>query len=366
MNSEILGLYVHIPFCRCKCFYCDFFSSNYSSEIAKSYINALIKNLQDFKNYHVTSIYIGGGTPSVLPVNLIEKLLNAINTTLNLSELKEYTFELNPESVDIEKLAVLKNFGVERLSVGLQSTDDKILQILGRPHDFKTFCKSYELIKNFKFENINIDLIYGIPTQDLYSWKQTLNQTAIFESTHLSLYPLSIEKGTFFYTNGVCTDDDLQRNMYEEAVSFLHGKGFNHYEISNWAKENKESFHNSNYWRNCQYIGVGASASGYFKRKRYKNISDIKKYIDFSNQNLNVSESEFIDDNLYKTERIILGLRLLNEGVEVESFLQDPFYKILSECLKDKTLYNENNRIKISKKYIFVFNQIAEKFVNLT
>ncbi|MDR2437347.1 MAG: radical SAM family heme chaperone HemW [Endomicrobium sp.] len=360
----MIGLYIHIPFCRQKCFYCDFFSSIYNADLANKYIDSLIKHFKEFKNKKINSIYIGGGTPSVLSYRQIQKLLSSLNNIFNLSQVKEFTFELNPESVSKEKLQILKEFGVTRLSIGLQSVEDQSLKYLGRVHDYKTFCIAYNAAKDTGFNNINIDLIYGLPNQTIKDWKNILEKTLQLDSQHLSLYPLSIEKNTPFYKYGVITCDKLQRELYDKTTEILDRVGYIHYEISNWAKKNKEAFHNTNYWRNLEYIGLGAGACGYLNRNRYKNIEDIEKYINFVENNLDCAiEKEYIDEQLYITETIILGLRLLSKGLSIKCFKSCKHKDVLLKCLKEKTLIQEKDKIKLSKEYIFVSNQIISRFI---
>jgi oxygen-independent coproporphyrinogen-3 oxidase len=405
----------------------------YYVSLADKYIDALIKHAGQFKNKKIHSIYIGGGAPSVLSLEQIEKLLQALNDIFDISSIQEFTFELNPESTSKEKLNLLKNFGVNRLSIGLQSVEDKSLKFLGRIHDFKTFCDVYDIARKEGFNNINIDLIYGLPNQTIKDWEKILKRALLFDSEHLSLYPLSIEENTPFYLNGITINDNIQRDMYDKTVEILAKNDYVHYEISNWSKLGKESFHNSNYWRNFEYIGLGSGASGYFERIRYKNIENIERYIELQisanpskqhrllrrlrrlamivnttfchqptettvasttlsscdnnhslgchsgldpesmfrtslqnkcdNLSLLEVEHEYINDDLYKTEKIMLGLRLLNEGVDANCFYTPKHQTVLLECLRDKTLEQSNNTVKLSKESVFVFNQIVSKFM---
>jgi oxygen-independent coproporphyrinogen-3 oxidase len=361
----MLGLYVHIPFCRQKCFYCNFFSIKYDVSLADRYIESLIKHSQQFKNEKINSIYIGGGTPSILSFRQLQNLLQSLNDTFNVLELKEYTFELNPESISKEKMILLKDFGVNRLSIGLQAVEAKTLKYLGRIHDFKSFCSAYNIARNEGFDNINIDLIYGLPNQTVSEWVESLKKVLLFNSEHLSLYPLTIEQNTPFYKNNIVTDDNLQREMYDKTVEILEYSGYIHYEISYWYKKGKEAVHNTNYWRNKEYIGLGAGASGYFKRDRYKNVGDVEKYIDFIGDDIDCRvEKEYINEKLYTTEAIILGLRLLNEGMDINSFRSPQQQNALRECLDGGMLVEEQSgRVKLAKEYVFVFNQVALKFI---
>ncbi|MDR2191847.1 MAG: radical SAM family heme chaperone HemW [Endomicrobium sp.] len=354
----MLGLYVHIHFCRQKCFYCDFFSVKYDKYLAQKYVAAIAKHALQYKNIQLDTIYIGGGTPSVLCENKIEKLLESINNAFNLRQLKEYTFELNPESASEEKFEILKKYGVNRISVGLQSDYDAYLKSLGRVHNFSQFIAALETAKKVGFENINLDLIYGFPNQTLEQWRHTLLNAVSFDCPHISLYPLSVEENTPFYKNAITTDDDLQRQMYEKACEILSSNGFEHYEISNWAKKNRQSLHNSNYWRNCQYLALGAGASGYFKGQRYKNTADIGKYIAGGKIK---TEIENIDGKTFETESIILGLRLINEGAPETIFKNKT--QILQELLDAKMLVKEKGRIKLSRDYIFISNLVLSRFI---
>ncbi len=358
------GLYVHIPFCRQKCFYCDFFSIKYADSLSEKYLDALLKHAKKHKTERIDTVYVGGGTPSVLTEKQIEKLLKGINSDFDLSKSKEFTFELNPESVTVEKLKILRDFGVNRLSIGLQSSDDVLLKYLGRVHNYQTFSKVFDMARKEGFENINLDLIYGIPGQTLEIWESNLQNALNFESEHISLYPLTVEEGTEFHKNCVKTDSGLQRAMYDKTMQIFEKAGLEHYEISNWSKPGKESVHNSNYWRNLEYIALGAGASGYLSGRRFKNIDDVEKYINFveNSQNLDI-ESENIDEETANAEKIMLGLRLLNEGVSADSFKSIKNATLLHEFLDKNMLIKEAGNIKLPKEYIFVSNSIIAEFL---
>jgi oxygen-independent coproporphyrinogen-3 oxidase len=363
-SGELVGLYVHIPFCEGKCFYCDFFSVKYDSVLADDYINALVKHAEQFRGRKVGSIYLGGGTPSVLSLKQVQKLLQMFDNIFDLANLREFTFEVNPESISKEKLYLLKSFGVSRLSIGLQSIENEALRFLGRLHSFERFCDVYDSARNEGFNNINIDLVYGLPNQTVKSWVENLEKILLFGSEHLAVYPLSIEKDTFFYENGVVTDDNVQRRMYDKAVKILASNNYLHYEISNWSKKNKESLHNVGYWRNFEYIGLGSGAAGYLDRIRYKNIDDIKEYIKLVNNGLGIRiENIYINEKLYEIESIMLGLRLLNYGVDISCFASAKLHTILLECLESKVLLNQSSRVKLAPEYVFISNQIITKFM---
>ncbi|MDR0915477.1 MAG: radical SAM family heme chaperone HemW [Endomicrobium sp.] len=361
-----VSLYVHIPFCYSKCFYCGFFSIKYSQLIVDEYITALIKEMQHFQEQSIHSVYIGGGTPSILSIKQMQRLLNAIGKFFNLNKLQEFTFEVNPDSISIDKLKLLKSFCVNRLSIGLQSINDKLLTYLGRTYNFQLFLKIYEAARKEAFNNINIDLIYGFPKHIMNDWIQTLSTVLSLNSEHLSLYPMSIEMNTVFYKKHFNIDNKLQRKMYDIAVKMLNYNKYVHYEISSWEKRNNKSIHNVSYWNNCEYIGIGAGACGYINHIRYKNIDNVPKYISLiKTNNINVKiEHEKINKATHILESILLGLRLLENGVNIKFFkLYKQHYLALKKCLNNKTLINNAGKIKLNPKYIFVSNQILKEFV---
>jgi oxygen-independent coproporphyrinogen-3 oxidase len=327
------------------------------------YIESIKYESIKFYDKKINSIYIGGGSPSVLSLNQIKKLFIILEKFFDLSMIREITFELNPESTTFDKLCLLKDFGVNRLSIGMQCTENKFLNFLGREHNFETFCEVYNMTRKIGFNNVNIDLMYGFNNQTINNWEKTLKTVLYFDAEHLSLYPLSIEKNTIFYKKGIVVNDFIQRHMYDIASEFLKKK-YTHYEISNWAKKNMESFHNSNYWRNFEYIGIGAGASGYFKKIRYKNIENVEKYIKLIMSNFDVRvKNEYINDIICETETIILGLRLLNDGVSIDNFKNLKHKKSVLICLKKKMLKKEKNKIKLASDYVFLFNQVALNFI---
>lgn len=358
------GLYIHIPFCRQKCFYCDFFSLKYIERLAGQYIKALSIHAGGYKNTAVDTVYVGGGTPSVLSESQIKLLMKTVVDRFDLKSVREFTFEMNPESCCEKKLGILKDSGVNRLSLGLQSSDDKILKVLGRAHDFAAFKKAYKQVGRAGFDNFNLDLIYGLPGQSAQDWEKELETAVGFGCGHISLYPLSIENKSVFFQKGVQTDDNLQRRMYEKAEDFLAGKGYCHYEISNWSKPGKQSLHNGNYWRNFEYIALGAGASGYENRYRYSNIGNIEKYIELVSKSMSAkSENIFIGDKEYEAEKIMLGLRLLDEGVDIKDFSGQDSLAVLGKFLKENLLVNDGGKIKLSKNAVFTSNIIMSAFM---
>ncbi len=359
--SAMLGLYIHIPFCRRKCFYCDFISIVYNEEYSTNYIDSLLKEAQYYKNEKITTIYIGGGTPSILPTNSLENLISNIKLNFDISNLEEFTIELNPESTTKDKLKLLYSLGITRISFGLQSTNNIHLEKLGRLHNYNKFMESYNMAIKTGFDNINIDLMYGIPNQTLEDWDNTLKNVLELNSAHISLYPLTIEPNTLFYKQNIQTDGNLQRDMYDIACDILKEKKYYHYEISNWAKENKFSRHNKIYWQNNEYIGLGTSASSYYKRYRYKNTTEVNKYMELINEGKNhIIEKEYIDDNLYNIETIMLGLRL-KEGVNIKLFKGKE--DILNKFIDKNLLQVKDENISLTQKGLFVSNSIISEFI---
>ena len=356
-----LGLYIHIPFCKRKCFYCDFVSIEYKEDLSIKYINSLLKESCYYQNEKINTGYIGGGTPSVLTSELLETLISGIKSNFNISCLEEFTIELNPESATKEKLELLHSSGITRISFGLQSTKDINLTELGRLHNYDKFLSSYNMAKNVGFNNINIDLMYGIPNQTLQDWESILKETTALNSAHISLYPLTVEPNTLFYRQNVKTDGDLQRKMYDTACNILAQNNFCHYEISNWSKENKFSRHNKIYWQNNEYIGLGASASSYYKRYRYKNVTDINKYVELINKGEKCTiEKEYIDDELYNIETVMLGLRL-KEGVNIKFFKNKEH--IVEKFTDEGLLQIKDNNVSLTQKGLFVSNSIISEFI---
>lgn len=324
-----LSLYIHIPFCSRKCSYCDFLSVARPEKEIKIYLQRLIKEFELYSNpakgYNINSIYIGGGTPSILSEALLKKLLAGIVDNFQLDALEEFTFECNPESITKEKLDILKAYGVNRLSLGLQSTVKNELEILRRGHDFQEFVKAYNLGRESGFKNISLDLMFCIPNQTIASLSKTLSDVVKLKPEHISCYSLIIEENTLMqrWLNeekiSIIEDKDYVE-MYRETISFLEKHGYIQYEISNFSKPGFESIHNSGYWIRQNYLGFGPSAHSLFNNKRYANHADIKLYLD----------KEFVDESTIENltpkdifnEKIFLGLRM-NKGISLSKARND-------------------------------------------
>ena len=288
MTTKPIGLYVHIPFCVRKCNYCDFCSyptSRLEAGAEESYVDALIEEISSYKREEpisVDTVFFGGGTPSLLSVRSFEKILFAIRQDFAIDRDAEITIEANPGTLTEEKLRVYKSSGVNRLSIGLQSIHENELKKLGRIHNYSDFLEGYALARKVGFENISVDLMYGIPEQTVESFEKTLDEVMALSPEHISAYGLIVEEGTPFCDNQeslALPDEDTECDMYELACKKLRSAGYSHYEISNYARQNRESRHNLHYWHSDEYIGVGVSAHSYFEGCRFSNSRDFAKYV---------------------------------------------------------------------------------------
>ena len=379
-----LGIYIHIPFCKQKCYYCDFVSySNKCSEV-KEYIESLKKEIEefDFSNYKVTSIYIGGGTPSYIDSIYIVEILSELKEKLkcNLIEFKdiEITIEVNPGTVDTKKLNDYKKLGINRLSIVLQSTKNDILKKIGRIHTYQEFLEIYKLARETGFKNINIDLMIGIPGQKIGDLKNTLQDIIKLEPEHISVYSLIIEENTpieKMLENGEIKlpDEDLERNMYWYVKNTLELNGYNHYEISNFAKLGKESRHNLNCWNQEEYIGFGVAAHSYLNGIRFSNTINVEEYIQHiennrKEENIQIEESQSLEDK--KNEFMMLGFRKI-QGVDIarfkEKFIDNPIFlyrENLNKLVEEGLIEVDLNHIKLTNKGIDLANLVFEEFVD--
>lgn len=356
------GLYIHIPFCKQKCNYCDFVSQPADPMFIESYMKALYLEMTRYLGAQIVTVFAGGGTPSLLSSDSITELFKQVRRNFDC-RLSELTVEANPESLIEEKLAVLKMAGVTRLSIGVQSFLEKELKFLGRIHSADDFKQAYHLARKYHFDNINIDMIYGLPEQKLQDWKDNLEKAVSFGSEHISLYPLTIEPGTKFEQMKIKTDENLQADMYEWSIEFLDASGYEHYEISNWARPGFKSTHNLIYWQNQEYIGLGASAASYFKRYRWKNVSNIEKYISLINsQGQFAEEIEEIDESKKLSEEIILKLRC-NTGIALTPQIKNKYGDKIDMLMGQILLERAGNNIRLTKRGMLLANQVLREFV---
>lgn len=381
---ENIGIYIHIPFCKKKCFYCDFVSYENKENLIQEYIDAvcleILQNAEILSEYNISTIYFGGGTPSLIKAEYIEKILNTLKLFVtNEKEIKEITIEVNPNSASLDKLEKYYNLGINRLSIGLQSTHDKILRNIGRLHTFNDFKEVLKNANAVGFKNISVDLIYPLPGLNLSGFKETLNSVIKlkdeFNIKHISVYNLEVHENTrldFLLKEGfvsLCNEDE-EYKMREELNKRLQDNGFVKYEISNYAYPGFESKHNLCYWNQEKYIGFGVNASSFFNLKRYRNTSNIDKYIDGIKNNKNiVVETEELDKLSLMKEYIILKLRL-SKGVEISEFKQkfgtdifDIFNTEFNSLKKDNLVNITSKNISLTNRGEEVANIVWEMFV---
>lgn len=388
MQEKELGIYIHIPFCKQKCYYCDFVSFSNKEGYIEKYVETVKREIDsyDLLNYNITTIYIGGGTPSRIPSEKIQEILEKIKQKISENQTKwediEITIELNPGTVDEEKIKKYKEIGINRLSIGLQSTKNKLLKEIGRIHTFEDFKNTYNLVKKVGFENINVDLMIGLPNQTISDVKESLNEIIKLNPTHVSVYSLIVEEYTKMeqLINNKelqLPDEELERQMYWYVKNILELNGYNHYEISNFAKKGKESKHNLNCWEQKEYIGLGLAAYSYLNGVRYGNTSNIEEYInvqDFFNRSeleesgiRIVDEVQSLEDK--RKEYMLLGLRKI-EGISIqkfkEKFVENPiflFRKELEKLVNEKLISIDGDCIRLTNKGLDLANIVWEEFV---
>lgn len=390
-DMEPFSLYLHIPFCKHRCAYCDFNTYTTVAEIQDVYVQALIKEIEQVAELAenegqlrpVHTIFFGGGTPSLIPVEGIRSILQAVSKSFGQTEHVEITLEANPETVDADYLQGLFDIGVNRLSFGVQSAQINELKLLERTHDFQTAVNAVALARQAGFSNFNLDLIYGLPGQGLSSWKESLEAVLALGPAHLSLYCLTIEPGTpmqRWLTNGRISapDPDVAADQYSIACQRLAAEGYNHYEISNWSLPGLECRHNLTYWRNQEYLGLGAGAHGQAGGYRYHVVKRPRNYIRrmmsseaggfpvsaACAEHHQVQEPEAISDTM------ITQLRLLEEGLDVKAFeakfgqtLTDAFSGQVQQLQEWGLLQENNGRLLLSERGRFVSNQVFYRFM---
>ncbi|WP_203227630.1 radical SAM family heme chaperone HemW [Calorimonas adulescens] len=372
------GLYVHIPFCKRKCLYCDFNSYQSKEYLIDDYIDAVLKeaDLYPNENGNIETVFIGGGTPTVLSSKQLLKLIGGLRDKFGIRDNVEFTVEANPGTVDRDKLSLLRDLGVNRLSFGVQSMDDRLLKILGRIHDVCDFMENFNEAKKLGFDNINVDLMFGIPGQALYGWIKTLEEVVSLQPEHISCYGLMIEEGTPYYkmykdNRLSLPDEDTEREMYWKAVQMLESNGYLHYEISNFAKKGYECRHNIIYWCDKPYIGLGAGAHTYYKDYRFANELIPEKYIEFIRNNDNAfTQREYIDKRNEMAEFMFMGLRLIN-GIKLKEFedrfgvsLYNAYDNRIAKLLKFGLIELQDDRVYLTKKGIDLSNQVFMEFMN--
>lgn len=370
-----ISLYIHIPFCKQKCFYCDFPSYASLDHLKEDYVEALCKEIEEkVFGYKIKSIFIGGGTPSYLEISQIYKLLETINN-LNLSKDMEFTMECNPGALEKEKLETMLKGGVNRISMGLQAIQNSILKDIGRIHSFKQFEENFKLAREVGFKNINVDLMFGLPNQHIEEWKESLEVIAKLNPEHISAYSLIIEEGTPFHNlwkknKLILPSEDEEREMYSITKSILNQYGFNQYEISNYSKEGYECYHNKVYWKCKEYLGVGSASSSFINGKRIKNIENVKIYIEKIKNGDDIIQ-EIIEnskeDNM--EEFIFMGLRM-TEGINLNEFKErfkvdiNSIYKeVIDKNINRNLLMSDGEKLKLTEKGIELSNIVMSEFL---
>lgn len=376
-----IGVYIHIPFCKSKCIYCDFNSFAKKDNCIEEYINAVIKEIKEYakqnKDVLIKTIYIGGGTPSYINEKYINKILETLKNNFEILSNAEITIEINPGTVNRKKLNTYYKAGINRLSIGLQSTNDKLLKQLGRVHDFEDFLETVRLANTIGFSNINADCMIGLPNQTIYDVEETLNVLINLRLTHISVYSLIVEPNTPLekkIESGELKlpDEEIERYMYWFAKRKLEENGYLHYEISNFAKPLFRSKHNLDCWNQKEYKGFGVSASSYENGIRYTNISNIEKYVENVQngqfkRNYIVEEKQ--DREAMMKEYMLLGLRKIT-GVSINQFRKKfgtiPIFKYNKEITKltNEGLIESNGiNIRLTKKGLDLANLVWEEFV---
>ncbi len=408
MEIKEIGLYIHIPFCKHKCYYCDFVSYANKKKFFKKYVECVKKEIGKYARenrimsehglepkYVIKTIYIGGGTPSLIDEEYIEDILKSIREnfeiTSNLEEnyeaqdekIKNYnsqietTIEVNPGTVTKEKLQKYLECGINRLSIGLQAVQDNLLKEIGRIHTFEDFQNVYKWAREVGFENINVDLMIGLPNQTLDDVKESTKKVMALKPEHISVYSLILEENTKLEDMVIkgkleLPDDEIERKMYWYVKKALEKHKYIHYEISNFARPGFESKHNSDCWNQNEYIGIGAAASSFMNNARYENTSDLEEYIsnmENDKPSKNIQLQELLDDESKIDEYMMLSLRKIS-GVNISEFKrkfnQNPiirYNKILEKLIKEELIEIDGNNIRLSSKGIDLANLVWEEFI---
>ncbi|MDO4976388.1 MAG: radical SAM family heme chaperone HemW [Eubacteriales bacterium] len=373
-----MELYVHIPFCIRKCNYCDFLSFPSCEEEREAYVEALCQEIIESGkmalDQKLRSIFIGGGTPSILTIGQMRRILSCVRENFQMEEQIEISMEANPGTLNEEKLKAYHDMGINRLSIGLQSTEDDCLKMLGRIHNFDQFKENYQWAREAGFQNVNIDIMSALPGQTISSYKKTLETVLAFEPEHISSYSLILEEGTPFYEDdnliAQLPDEDSERTMYEMTQELLMQKGYHRYEISNYSKEGKECIHNLGYWDDVPYLGVGLGASSYWRGCRFSNERDLSTYIkkpfippeereDFQKLSLEEKMEEYMFLGLRKRSGVSISGFSQKYGVSMEEI----FGKVIDRYKKIKLLEEKEDRLYLTDAGIDVSNHIFCEFL---
>lgn len=374
MQKKPTSAYVHIPFCTQICYYCDFSKVFIKNQPVDSYLEHLLEEFQSYDIQKLSTLYIGGGTPTALSAPQLEVLLDGLTKNLDLSVLEELTIEANPGDLDADKIAVLKNSAVNRVSLGVQTFDDKMLKKIGRSHLEKDIYENIDRLKLAGFDNISIDLIYALPGQTMEQVKENVAKAIGLDIPHMSLYSLILENHTVFMNRMrrgklPLPKEELEAEMFEYIIEELERAGFEHYEISNFSKPSFESRHNLMYWDNAEYYGIGAGASGYVNGIRYKNHGPIRHYLSAVEEgNARITE-EHLSQKEQMEEEMFLGLRK-KSGVSMVRFEEkfgrsfDGLYgEIVKDLVQQGLMQIEGDLVRMTKRGLFLGDTVAERFI---
>lgn len=377
----MLGLYIHVPFCAQKCNYCDFNSYKKEEKNQKTdYLISIRKEMElykeEFKSKEFTSVFLGGGTPSILTPEELTTLMENIYSNFNIGKDAEITMECNPGTLDKVKLKAIKSLGINRLSMGLQVTQDHHLKYIGRIHTYEQFEKNYKDAIEVGINNINVDLMYSLPNQSFDEWKETLNKIINLNPSHISAYSLILEEGTKFYDMYLnkefeLNDEEVDINIYNYTIDTLCKNGYHQYEISNYSKEGYECKHNIVYWQCDNYLGLGPGASGYINNYRYSNICDIKGYnkcLEYDKRP--IEEKNILSKKDEMEEFIFMGLRM-NKGINLDEFykrfnidFKHRYNDILGKLKNLNLIIEQNNNIILTQRGREISNTVFVEFID--
>ena len=374
MQKKPTSAYVHIPFCTQICYYCDFSKVFIKNQPVDSYLEHLLEEFRSYDIQKLRTLYIGGGTPTALSASQLEVLLDGLTKNLDLSVLEELTIEANPGDLDADKIAILKNSAVNRVSLGVQTFDNKMLKKIGRSHLEKDIYENIDRLKLAGFDNISIDLIYALPGQTMEQVKENVAKAIGLDIPHMSLYSLILENHTVFMNRMrrgklPLPKEELEAEMFEYIIAELERAGFEHYEISNFSKIGFESRHNLMYWDNAEYYGIGAGASGYVNGIRYKNHGPIRHYLSAVEEgNARITE-EHLSQKEQMEEEMFLGLRK-KSGVSMARFEEkfgrsfDELYgEIVRDLVQQGLMQIDGDRVRMTKRGLFLGDTVAERFI---
>ena len=374
MQKKPTSAYVHIPFCTQICYYCDFSKVFIKNQPVDSYLEHLLQEFYSYDIQKLRTLYIGGGTPTALSASQLEVLLEGLTKNLDLSVLEELTIEANPGDLDADKIAVLQNSAVNRVSLGVQTFDDKMLKKIGRSHTEKDIYENIDRLKLAGFDNISIDLIYALPGQTMEQVKDNVAKAIALDIPHMSLYSLILENHTVFMNRMrrgklPLPKEELEAEMFEYIIAELERTGFEHYEISNFSKPGFESRHNLMYWDNAEYYGIGAGASGYVDGVRYKNHGPIRHYLKAVEEGSARINEEHLSQREQMEEEMFLGLRK-KSGVSMARFeekfersFQEQYGDIVKDLVQQGLMQVDGDRVRMTKRGLFLGDTVAERFI---